>query len=75
MSNDSRITQRLIDLAAKNANGSDSAALCLSDAKACAARGDHQHSRSRALASMRHSVGIFHADYRAALAALPPPRV
>lgn len=41
-----------------------SARLCLADAVALSDAGDHEAAARRALASLRYSVGIFHADYK-----------
>ncbi|MDP6942731.1 MAG: hypothetical protein QF464_01165 [Myxococcota bacterium] len=52
----------VVATAAKHANNG-SAELCVSDARSCYDRGDMEHAYRRALTSMEHSVGIFHADY------------
>lgn len=58
-------TQQIIATAEKHAHMNDSAALCLRDAKWLEAFGDEGSAQRRALDSLRHSVGVFHADYKA----------
>ena len=60
---------QLLALARKHL-ANDSARLCLADAVALADKGDWEFAKRRALRSLLHSVGAFHADYqRAARAA------
>ena len=63
-------TQKRIILARKhyldNDANKESAALCLSDAVALYDAGDYEAADRRAIKSLAYSVGIFHADYKAA---------
>lgn len=63
-------TQKRIALARKhyldNETNKASAALCLSDAVALYDAGDYDAADRRAVKSLAYSVGIFHADYKAA---------
>lgn len=58
-------TNEAIILARKNATN-DSARLCLTDAVNLQAAGKLEDAKRRALDSLKHSVGVFHADYRRA---------
>ena len=60
-------TQQALQIARRNAalTGNASAVVCYNDALRCAERGLDKYAVRRALASLGHSVGIFHADYRA----------
>lgn len=58
----------LIEIAAKHAKVNESATLCLDDAKECLKREQFSAVKGRVLHSLRHSVGIFHADYKSASA-------
>jgi hypothetical protein len=62
-------TQTIV-LARKHLGGSmeSSARLCLSDAIALQDKGDFEAAKARALASLRFSVGVFHADFQKAAA-------
>lgn len=56
---------KIMALARKNLSN-ESSRLCMEDAVNLYDAGDYEHARSRALASMLHSVGVFSPDYRAA---------
>jgi uncharacterized protein (UPF0332 family) len=63
--------QNAINLATKNQNFgvmTSSAKLCLRDAKALFAAGKYEYAIGRAVRSIEYSVGIFHADHKAATA-------
>lgn len=55
--------RRIVAIAERNCDSSDSAAVCLSDARECIAADDPQYAASRALNSLKHSVGICSLDY------------
>lgn len=59
-------TNEVIILARKNATN-DSARLCLSDAVELQAAGKLDDAKRRALDSLKHSVGVFHADFKRAV--------
>ncbi|BAU40154.1 hypothetical protein [Ralstonia phage RSP15] len=61
--------QDIIKLAEKHVKvtGNTSAAICLQDAKSMIERGFDNYARVRALDSLKHSVGVFHSDYKKAL--------
>lgn len=62
-------TTQIIELAAKHADKNESARICLADARLCFKQDDkRQYAAGRALDSLKHSVGIFHPDYKAAKA-------
>lgn len=57
-----------IEIAAKHAPRAEyigSAELCLADARKNLERGEERAALARAAASLRYSVGVFHADYTA----------
>ena len=58
-------TTQVLALAVKHLSN-ESSRLCLADARVCEERGDIEHARTRALASLRHSIGILHQDYKRA---------
>ena len=64
-------TDKVIVLARKqirwDTDGNSSARLCLADAVHLQAEGRLDDAKRRALDSLKHSVGIFHADYRRAV--------
>ena len=67
-------TTELLTLARKHLGGSmeSSARLCLADAVKSNDKGDIAAARTRAVMSLRYSVGVFHKDYqRAAKQASP----
>jgi hypothetical protein len=53
------------DIAREHAKNNESARLCLRDAEQVYGRRDVQNAYRRLLHSLAHSVGMFHADYRA----------
>ena len=63
-------TQNIITLARKYvSNGAameSSARLCLADAIALYDDGDYDYARSRALKSLRYSIGVFNPEYQRA---------
>lgn len=66
------IVTQVIRLARKHLGGAmeSSARLCLADAIGLFDAGDWDGAKDRAIASLAYSVGITHADYRAASAKL-----
>lgn len=56
-----------IILARKHVGTNSSARLCLSDAIRCYEDGLLDAAKNRALDSLKHSVGVFHPDYKAAI--------
>ena len=63
-------TNEIIGLATKHLGGQmeSSARLALMDAQALWERGDFQSARTRALVSLKFSIGCFHDDFQRALA-------
>lgn len=57
--------EQILKIAEKFSDMNASAAVCLQDAKHLAERGLNEYAKKRALASLGHSVGIFHSDYQA----------
>ena len=62
--------EKAIELAAKYADRSDSAMVCLNDAKALFERDMKEDAIKRACTSLAHSVGVFSASYVEARACL-----
>lgn len=62
--NATQMANKAIEIATKHAGENDSAKLCLEDAKECARTDRLSAAKARALTSLRHSVGIFHEDYK-----------
>lgn len=59
-------TKSIINLARKNMGNNGSARLCLKDAIDLEAEGNLAAAKKRALDSLKHSVGVFHPDYKKA---------
>lgn len=63
----SHTSQTIIDIATDVVilrNGNDSAKLCLSDARNLQAKGErYDYAAGRALAAIKHTVGVFSAEY------------
>jgi hypothetical protein len=53
-------------LARRHANANSSAWLCLTDAERAYAAWDFEVTRAAAIRSLRHSVGVFHRDFKRA---------
>lgn len=58
----------VMELARKHEGANRSAAFCYNDALRCWYRDQNEAARRWALRSLEYSVGIFHADYKAASA-------
>lgn len=56
-------TDQVIILARQHSAANDSAKLCLADAVALRDEGCLDAAKRRALTSLQHSVGVFHADF------------
>jgi hypothetical protein len=52
-----------IEIAERHAGRNPSAAMCLSDARINFVNGDYRNAGRRAIASLKHSVGIMDPDY------------
>jgi hypothetical protein len=61
----------LIEIAERHAGRNPSAAMCLSDARIHYVNADPRSAARRALASLKHSVGILDGDYARAAALAP----
>jgi len=59
---------QLMTLVFKHSHANDSAQLCARDAVELILRGKDEDARDRAVDSLRHSVGVFHPDYKVAIA-------
>lgn len=60
-------TLKILKLAEKHIEENDSALLCWQDANRCFDSGREQAAIKRALDSLKHSVGVFHSDYKVAV--------
>jgi hypothetical protein len=59
-------TLRILELAERHAGRNPSAAMALSDARINFVTGDYRNAGRRAVASLKHSVGILDPDYATA---------
>jgi hypothetical protein len=59
---------QVLELAEKHADNNASARLCFDEAQRWNADGFTGHAKRAALRSLKHSVGVFHFDYKIATA-------